>query len=168
MRTAIAGIWPIIVATCAAAVAGCGVMMSGVVNPMTPQQSRSQVVDAAREVVATLGLDVVEAWFWHSACNSRGDPPFRGHMRIGYPLAGSYEAADAQISAMAATLQRAGWSADPTFHSHAPALKNNSVIVVLRPQDPNAATRGVELIGECRDLTTTMESRGPVQPVDLS
>lgn len=168
MRAAIAGIWPIIVAICAAAVAGCGVMMSGVVNPMTPQQSRDQVIDAARQVIATLGLHVVEAWFWHSACNSRGDPPFRGHMRIGYPLAGSYEAADAQITAMAATLQRAGWSADPTFHSHAPALKNNSVIVVLRPQDPNAATRGVELIGECRDLTTTMESRGPVQPVDLS
>jgi len=44
-------------------------MMSGVMNPMTPQQSRSQVVDAARQVVATLGLEVVEAWFWHGFCD---------------------------------------------------------------------------------------------------
>lgn len=142
--------------------------MTGIVNPMTPQESRSQVVDAAGEVVATLGLDVVEAWFWHSSCNSRGDPPFRGHMRIGYPLADSYEAADAQIAVMTTTLQQAGWSEDPAFHSHAPALKNNNVIVILRPQDPNAATRSVELIGECRDMTTTRHSRGPVQPVTLT
>jgi hypothetical protein len=36
---------------------------------------------------------------------------------------------------------------------------------VLRPQDPGASTRGIEVIGECRDVTTTIDGRGQVQPV---
>ena len=139
--------------------------MAGVLNPMTPDESRSQVLDAARQVVSTLGLDVVDAWFWHSACNSRGEPPFRGQMRIGYPLATSPRAAGEQIATMVGLLRQAGWSADPNFHSHSPALRKNNVIVVLRPQDPGASTRGLEVIGECRDVTTTIDGRGRVQPV---
>jgi hypothetical protein len=134
---------------------------------MTPEESKSQVLKAAREVVAILGLDVVEASFWHSACNSRGDPPFRGRMRIGYPPAQSPLAADDQIAAMLDLLRAAGFSADSAFLSHAPALRKNDVIIVLRPQDPNATTRGVDVIGECRDVTTTIEDRGPVQSVVL-
>lgn len=134
---------------------------------MTPEESKSQVLKAAREVVAILGLDVVEASFWHSACNSRGDPPFRGRMRIGYPPAQSPRAADDQIAAMLDLLRAAGWSTDSAFLSHAPALRKNDVIIVLRPQDPNAATRGVDVIGECRDVTTTIEDRGPVQSIVL-
>lgn len=156
-----------------AAVSGCGVMMAGVPNPMapapmTPAESQSQVLEAAREVVATLGLNVVEASFWHSACNSRGDPPFRGRIRIGYPLADSYQSAGEEIAAMLDRLRGAGWSADPAFLSHAPALKKNAVVIVLRPQDPNSTTRGIDVIGECRDVTTTIEGRGPVQSVMLS
>ena len=142
--------------------------MAGVWNPMTPQESKNQVVDAARDVVSTLGLDVVTAWFWHSSCNSRGKPPFRGRMRIGYPRAGSYDTADEEIATMAGTLQHAGWSADHDFHSHSPALEKNNVVVILRPQDPNASTRGIEVLGECRDITTTKDDRGPIQPVDVS
>lgn len=160
------------VLTGCAALSGWSVIMTGVPNPMrpapmTPEESRSQVLKAAREVVAILGLDVVEASFWHSACNSRGDPPFRGRMRIGYPPAQNPGAADDQIAAMLDLLRTAGWSADSAFLSHAPALKKNDVIIVLRPQDPNAATRGVDVIGECRDVTTTIEDRGPVQSVIL-
>lgn len=157
----------IIAALCVAAASGCGVMMSGVWNPMTPQESRNQVIDVAREVVSVLGLDVVEAWFWHSPCNGRGGPPFRGQMRIGYPRAADHGIADDEMAKMVAELRRSGWSDDPDFHSHSPALTKNRVTVVLRPQDPNASTRGVEVIGECRDVTTTMSSRGPVQAVHL-
>jgi len=142
--------------------------MAGVWNPMTPQESRGQVLDAASEVVAVLGLDVIEAWFWHSPGNARGEPPFRGHMRIGYPLAASYEIADSETATMATRLQRAGWAVDPNFHSHSPALTRNRVIVVLRSQDPGASTRGVEIIGECRDITTTIDKRGPIQLVNLN
>lgn len=155
-----------------AVLSGWSVIMTGVPNPMrpapmTPEESRSQVLRAAREVVAILSLDVVEASFWHSACNSRGDPPFRGRIRIGYPPARGPLAADDHIAAMLDLLRAAGFSADSAFLSHAPVLKKNGVIIVLRPQDPNAATRGVDVIGECRDVTTTIEDRGPVQSVVL-
>jgi hypothetical protein len=108
---------------CSAAISGFGGIMAGVLNPMTPDESRSQVLDAARQVVSTLGIDVVDAWFWHAACNSRGEPPFRGQMRIGYPLATSSRAAGEQIATMVGLLRQAGWRADPNFHSHAPALR---------------------------------------------
>lgn len=154
------------------ALSGWSEIMTGVPDPMrpaptTPEESRNQVLLAAREVVEILDLNVVEASFWHSACNSRGDPPFRGRIRIGYPLAQSPRAADDHIAAMLDLLRAAGFSADSAFLSHAPALKKNNVIVVLRPQDPNAATRGVDVIGECRDVTTTIEDRGPIQSVVL-
>ena len=126
-----------------AALSGWSVIMTGVPNPMrpapmTPEESKS-----------------------------RGDPPFRGRMRIGYPPAQSPRAADDQIAAMLDLLRAAGFSADSAFLSHAPALRKNDVIIVLRPQDPNATTRGVDVIGECRDVTTTIEDRGPVQSVVL-
>lgn len=137
-------------------------------NPMTPDQSKAQVVDAVREIVATLNLHVVKASFWHSSCNDQGDPPFRGEAVITYPLAPSFDESDAEIANMVRRLQSLGWTGDPDFHSHGAALKKNNVVAVFGPQNVSTPNRGIELYGECRDMTTTKNTRGSTEDIALS
>ncbi|ORV12524.1 hypothetical protein [Mycobacterium celatum] len=137
-----------------------------VTNPMTPEQSKAQVVDAAHELVHALGLHVVKAVFWHSSCNDDGDPPFRGRMMITYPPAASYEASESEIASMVQRLQSVGWAGDSNFHSHGSVLKKNNVVATFYPgtADKNP---GIDLLGECRDVTTTKQTRGSTQEVNL-
>lgn len=124
-------------------------------NSMTPDQSRAQVIEPANEIVAALDLPVVEAYFWHSPCSDDGKGPFRGKVAIWYPLAASFEESEAQIADMVQRLQSIGWTADPEFRSHSTALKKNNVVAVFGPQNASTPNRGIDVYGECRDVTTT-------------
>ncbi|WP_018598745.1 hypothetical protein [Mycobacterium sp. 155] len=145
-----------------------GIMNDGVSNPITPEQSKAQVIDAARDIVGTVDLQVVDAVFWHGSCNDQGDAPFQGKMRIAHPLAASLEAADAEDAQMIQRLEASGWTTDSAFNTHSTALKKNGVTAVFRPQNSAVATRGIDLYGECRDVTTTKQTAGGNEHVDLS
>ena len=123
-------------------------------NPMTAEQSKAQVVDAARDIVGTLDLQVVEAFFWHSSCNDQGEAPFRGQVRIAYPPAPSFEESGAEIARMAERLQADGWQPDAEFKSHGTVLQKNDVVAVLGPQNASNPNRDIQLFGECRDTST--------------
>jgi hypothetical protein len=137
-------------------------------NPLSPEQSKTQVMDAAHDIVSTLNLSVIEAAFWHASCNDQGDPPFRGQMRIAYPPASSFAESDAQIARMVQQLRGAGWTPDPDFHAHGTALTKGNVVAVFGPQNVSDPNRDIQLYGECRDTTTTKDTKGPVQPVSLA
>lgn len=137
-------------------------------NPLSPEQSKTQVMDAAHDIVSTLNLSVVEAAFWHASCNDQGDPPFRGQIRIAYPPASSFAESDAQIARMVQQLRGAGWTPDPDFHTHGTALTKGSVVAVFGPQNVSDPNRDIQLYGECRDTTTTKDTKGPVEPVSLA
>lgn len=136
-------------------------------SPLTPEQSRAQVVDAANEIVRKLNLPVVEAYFWRASCNDQGDPPFRGEMRIAYPQAATPAESDAEIARMAAQLSGSGWTGDSEFRAHGTVLTKGNVVAVLGPQNVSDPNREIELFGECRDVTTTKESRGRVERIAL-
>jgi hypothetical protein len=53
-----------------------------VLNPMSPQEARRQVIDVSRQVASDLGGEVVEAEFGYDSCNDQGEAPFRGHNRL--------------------------------------------------------------------------------------
>ncbi|WP_233164894.1 hypothetical protein [Mycobacterium sp. AT1] len=153
-------------------ISGCDAVSAigngGVSNPLTPEQSKAQVVDAAREVVTTLGLKAIQPAVWHASCNDQDDAPFRGQMMIGYPLAASPEASQAEIFDMVHRLESAGWSNDSGFSTHGTALKKDGVVVVFDPQSVADTTRGLEVFGECRDVTTTKDTKGGVDDVNLA
>lgn len=151
-------------------VSGCGVMnlsTDRVSNPLTPAQSKSQVVDAARQVVEALNLHVVEAFFWRASCNDQGDPPFKGEARVAYPLAPSFEQSDSEVAQMAQRLEGLGWTSDSSFHSHGTVLQKNNVVVVFGPQNVSLPTRSIELHGECRDATTSKGAQGSPEPISF-
>jgi len=154
-----------------AVVSGCGAVKSmtnqGVSNPMTPEQSKAQVVDAARDLVAVLELPVIRAVFSHASCNDQGEAPFQGHVVITYPLAPSFEASDAAQADMVAKLQSQGWSTDSDAHTHGTPLKKNGVQVTFWKQNAATPNNGIDLWGECRDVTTTKDTRGGTEDVTL-
>jgi hypothetical protein len=143
-------------------------MNDGVSNPITPEQSKAQVIDAAKEIVGILDLQVIKPAFWRASCNDQGEAPFRGQMTIGYPLAPSFEASDAEVAQMVQRLQSAGWTTDSDVHSHGTVLKKNGVQAVFYPQNAATPTNGIDLYGECRDVTTTKETKGTTEDVNLS
>ncbi|ORW06609.1 hypothetical protein [Mycobacterium kyorinense] len=139
---------------------------ASVTNPMTPEQSKAQVVDAAREIVHALGLHVVKAFFSHSSCNDDGDRPFRGEVNIAYPPAPSFEASEAEIAKMVQRLQSLGWTGDPDFHSHGSVLKKNNVVVTFYP-GTGSQDSGIDVLGECRDVTTPKQAQGSTEEIKL-
>jgi hypothetical protein len=152
-----------IVAT-ATLLAGCGAAVNSVTNnvsdPMTPEQSRAQVVDAANDVSRTVAQPVASAHFSRSSCNDQGEAPFRGVVNIFYSAPADPAAASNAFDDMTHRLQRAGWATDGGFQSHGTALKKNAVDAVLYPADASVAKVHVILYGECRDLTTTKAQAG--------
>jgi hypothetical protein len=137
-------------------------------NPLTPDQSKAQVMDAAHAIVTTLNLQVVNAGFWHASCNDQGDPPFRGQMRIAYPPAATFADSESQIAQMTKHLQASGWTGDPDFHSHGTVLQKNNVVAVFGPQNASDPNPEILLYGECRDVTTTKDTKGPAEEVSLA
>lgn len=159
-----------VVMTVAALTSGCDAVSSksyGVSDPLTPEQSKTQVVDAAREIVQTLKLDTSAVVFRRSSCNDQHEAPFRGVVRIKYPLASSFEASGSEVEQMVQQLKSNGWGENTDFKTHASSLAKNQVVAVFNPQAKGTVNRSIELYGECRDVTTTKDSAGTTEHVDL-
>lgn len=172
VRTTRAAVKIVTAVTVMALISGCGLVSSmmndGVSNPLSPEQSKAQVMDAAKELVRILDLPLTKAYFWHSSCNDQGEAPFQGRVGINYPLAPSFEEADANVAQMVKRLQSQGWTGDPDFHAHGTVLKKNGVQVVFAPQNAGTPNNGIDLYGECRDTTTTKDTKGTSEDVNLS
>lgn len=150
--------------------AGCDTVNSlanGVTNPMTPDQSRRQVVDAATEVSHLIAKPIESAYFWHESCSDGDQGPFRGVVRISYRPAADPHAAAAAFVDMTQRLQHGGWAPDSDFKSHATTLKKGGVDASLSPADASVPLASVELYGECRDTTTTKATKGDVEALQL-
>ncbi|WP_431240430.1 hypothetical protein ACQ86B_13655 [Mycolicibacterium aichiense] len=150
-------------------VTGCGLMKSDadkVSNPLTPEQSEDQVIDAAHETVATLGLQVTNASVWHASCNDQGDPPFRGQLRLSYPPPAA--GAGNPIDQIVQKLKAQGWTDAQDFATHGTALEKNNIVAVFAPGNAINANYSIEFFGECRDITTTKDTKGRVEPITLT
>ncbi|WP_245843013.1 hypothetical protein [Mycolicibacterium vulneris] len=130
-------------------------LSEGVSNPMTPEQSKAQVVNAAREIATTLGLKAVSGHFSRDSCNDQAVAPFRGIVGLAYDHAPTLEASKAEIQQMIATLKQHGWGAPGDFHTHASAVSKQGVTAVFDPYSPVQNSGGsITIYGECRDMTT--------------
>jgi hypothetical protein len=150
--------------------AGCDTvnsMANGVSNPITPEQSKAQVVDAATDVSRAIAEPVGSATFSRSSCNDQGEAPFRGVVTISYRPPTDPTAAATAFDQMTQRLESAGWAADSDFKTHATALKKNGVDAVLSPADASVAVVLVTLYGECRDMTTTKSQAGVGEDITL-
>lgn len=142
-------------------------LANGVPHPMTPEQSKAQVIDAAIDVSRAIAKPVESANFWRSSCNDQGDAPFRGTVNIAYQPPTDPHAAEIAFNEMKQRLVNAGWSGDGDFTSHGVTLKKGAVNAILSPADASVPVAVIELYGECRDMTTTKATKGDVEPIRL-
>lgn len=139
----------------------------GVTHPMTPEESKAQVINAAREITTTLALKGVSANFSRDSCNDQAVAPFRGRVVISYAHAPTLEASQAEIQQMVATLKQHGWGAPGDFHTHAPAVSKQGVTATFDPFSPVQNAGGsITLYGECRDMTTKANTLPEPIPAD--
>ncbi|MFA1706053.1 hypothetical protein ACDT10_24490 [Mycobacterium intracellulare] len=154
----------------AIAVSSCSTIRNvseGVTNPMTPDQSKSQVINAAREIATTLGLKNVSGNFKRESCNDQAVAPFRGRVVLDYAHAPTLEASQAEIQQMVTTLKQHGWQAPGDFHTHAPALSKQGTTAVFDPYSPVQNAGGsITIYGECRDMTTKENTNPEPVPAD--
>jgi hypothetical protein len=147
----------VLAAAVVASLPGCGMVSSmtdGVSNPLTPEQSRAQVIEAARDVIGTLNLDGAFAAFKRTSCNDQAEPPFRSEISIDYDHPATYDESQAQVEKMVETLRSNGWTGDPDFRTHAAAVTKNNVVATFIAYNPNHTAGGITILGECRDVTT--------------
>jgi len=130
-------------------------LSEGVAHPMTPEESKAQVIDAARDTAVTLALKGLSANFDRESCNDQAVAPFRGRVVLDYQHAPTLEASQAEVQQMVAALKEHGWGAPGDFHTHSPAVSKQGVTAVLDPYSPVQNAGGsITIYGECRDMTT--------------
>jgi len=159
-----------VAATITLSLPSCGVFTSEAYrerNPLTPEQAKAQVVDAAKEIVSITDLKVDKAWVELASCNDQGEAPFRGTVVIHYQPASSAAEDRAITDSIVGRLTAAGWSSDAGFHSYAPALHKDGVSVLVYGQGPGQHGSLMDIRGECRDVTSTKETSGDSEQIDL-
>jgi hypothetical protein len=142
-------------------------LSEGVPNPMTPEQSKAQVIGAAREIVTVLALKGPAANFSRDSCNDQAVAPFRGRVELTYDHASTLEASQAEVQHMIGLLKQRGWGAPGDFHTHAPAVSKQGVTAVFDPYSPVQKSGGsISIYGECRDMTTKQNTLPEQVPPD--
>ncbi|MBS4728359.1 hypothetical protein MSM1_08405 [Mycobacterium sp. SM1] len=136
---------------------------------MTPEQSKAQVIDAAREIIQLLGLKDVSVNFSRESCNDQAVAPFRGVAGFGYQHAPTLDESEAEVQRMLAVLKQHGWSGGGDFHSHSPNVSKQGVTAIFDPYSPIQNFGGtITIYGECRDMTTKENSvPEPIPPDQL-
>jgi hypothetical protein len=159
----------------AAAAAVIGFALSGcaeVTEPITPEQARAEVIDAARDITSILHADVTEATFSYESCNDQGEPPFRGVVDMSFWVPGVPHDEPVDAARVIQPLTAHGWSTDSDFISHSPTLRKDKINIILTvvPRPPAGVKVhshvGVKADGQCRD-TFDHRSDHSILPVDI-
>jgi hypothetical protein len=148
----------------AALVAGCaliipsltdpGARSSPSVVPLSDEQARAQVVDAAREIVHAANIQITYATFEWESCNDQGDPPYHGLVNVAYVVPPGVDGATSSRRVAAAAAAMPGWSPGPP-----PGLRpfgeiaHRGGIMAIAGVGNYPDRDQLEVVGECRDTT---------------
>ncbi|MGQ9352257.1 hypothetical protein [Mycolicibacterium gilvum] len=152
-----------VLTTVVAPIGGCSAMSpSQPEQPDTPtlsdDESRGQVVDAAKEIVRAADLDVTYAnlqWEW---CNDQGNPPYRAKVELAFVTA-SGENRSAEIATSVAA--QPGWESGPP-PGYVPAgevVHRGGVWASIGPGN-NPERGGIQIYGECRNMNDHRDTPG--------
>jgi uncharacterized glyoxalase superfamily protein PhnB len=133
-------------------------------HPMTDDQTKAQVIEPAKQIVAAADLQGVTGAFSFASCNDQGDPPYQGTVTISFLLHGN---PDAYFQQVHAALLSHGWNegAPPGQQYHGTTL-NKSGVTANIGYFPSDHTYGqIILYGECRN---TANHKGEGRWIDIT
>jgi hypothetical protein len=150
-------------------VGGCSTMSDSAPKGPDDTQTRAQVMDPLKALVAALKLDPVAGSFAFDSCDDNGDPPFRGVAGATFSPVG--DAADEQIKLLRDTMIAQGWSAGPGQGKlvYGTTLHRSEVFSVLEGPDKQSAfpdSVGITIYGTCDNYGNHTRSPGYTNVVD--
>lgn len=130
-------------------------------TPISDEESRAQVVDAAKAITAAAGLDVTYANYQWEWCNDQGEPPYRSRVDIAFVVPPGTTNIDASKTVATTVAAQPGWAAGtpPGIHTAGDAVHKGNVWAVIGPG--NYPERGgIRIFGECRNMNDHRNSGG--------
>jgi hypothetical protein len=119
-------------------------------HPLTDEQTRAQVIEPAKQIVAVGDLQGAVGGYILMSCKNQTDPPYQGAIYLTFDLPKSLEYFD-QI---AAKMVPHGWQKGlpPNQYLFGTTLYNDGVTAILY-RDPDRRTSGImKVYGECRNV----------------
>ena len=119
-------------------------------DPLSDEQSKAQVVEPAKEIVALAKLHSAVGGYILMSCKNRTDPPYQGaiYLTFDVPKATDY------FDQVAASLVSHGWrqSPPPSRYLSGTTVSKNGVTAILY-RDPDRTGSGImKMYGECRNM----------------
>lgn len=122
--------------------------------PMSDEQSKQQVIEASREVIATGHLKNPRGSYLLMSCASGDAPPYQGAIRLNFDIPGLKDTPK-YFGDIARALSARGWT-DPNpagLERGRPKFTKDGVTVIYSV-DPGAHGRAtMQIYGECRNTT---------------
>jgi len=128
-----------------------GVGVLGESTPLTDDQSRAQVVDSARQIVAAARLRDVNGSYVFLSCTNEHDPPYQAALYLNFPLPEMNSFS--HVRDIAASMVTHGWQEAPSSGEHfGLKLTKDGVTSTFHENldDPRFGT--MRIYGECRNM----------------
>ncbi len=119
-------------------------------HPLSDQQTRAQVIEPAKQIVALGGLRSAAGGYILMSCKNETDPPYQGAIYLTFDLPGSVDYFDQVAAAMVPQ----GWQKGlpPNQYLFGTTLYKDGVTAILY-RDPDRSTSGImKVYGECRNI----------------
>ena len=119
--------------------------------PLTDDQSRTQVIDSARQIVTVAHLHDVNGSYVFLSCTNEHDPPYQAALYLNFPLpeANSF----GYIRDTAAAMVAHGWQESPSMGEHfGLKLSRDGVSATFHDNPDDTRFGTMRIYGECRNM----------------
>lgn len=123
-------------------------------HPVSDEQTKAEVVEQAKRMVATARLEKATAGYLLMSCKDRDNPPYQGAVYLNFTLPAEARA-DTYFQGITAAMVARGWNEGepPNQHLFGTTLYKDGVTAIVY-RDDDYANRGIaRLYGQCRDMT---------------
>lgn len=123
----------------------------GDATPLTDEQSRDQVVGAAREVVTSAHLRGVTGGYTFLSCRNEQDPPYQAAVYLNFEIpAGD---SSKSIGEIQAAMVKSGWHEAPSPGEHFGGKLTRAGVTATFQQNVDDPAFGImRIYGECRNM----------------
>jgi hypothetical protein len=121
----------------------------------TDAQTQSEVVEQAKEIVASAGLQQPTASYLLMSCKDNDNPPYQGAVYLDFQLPPDISA-DQYFRTIAAAMVAHGWreGLPPNQHMFGRNLSKHGVNAILYP-DRDSTTHGIgHIYGQCHEMNS--------------
>ncbi|ODR01928.1 hypothetical protein BST27_14450 [Mycobacterium intermedium] len=121
-------------------------------NPVSDEQSRTEVVEAGRQIVGAAGLRTTNAGYQLMSCKNRDEPPYQGAIYLTFALPTGVRAEE-YLPKVKTALVAHGWTEGMAADDDRLAkLTRDSVTAILQPDRDDTSMGVLRLYGQCRNV----------------